>query len=161
MAPRVSSLVEALGLEELDQEGGWFQRIYTGELRLDGRPQATSILALFTAERFSALHRLDADEVFFYQAGDPFRMLDLDTGGSGEIVTLGPDVSAGQRPQIVFPAGHWFGGAPEAGGSAGYTLIGAVVTPGFRWEGFELGRRAELVSEYPQFRDEIAALTRG
>ena len=46
----------------------------------------------------------------------------------------GPDVLAGEAPQIVVPAGHW-----QAARSLGaYTLVSCTVSPGFRFAGFEL-----------------------
>jgi len=35
-----------------------------------------------------------------------------------------------------------------------------VVSPGFEWEGFELGKRAKLVESYPEWEDAIVGLTR-
>ena len=50
------------------------------------------------------------------------------------MTTLGPDIRAGQRPQVVVPTGHWQ--AAETTGD--YTLVSCVVAPGFQFEGFEL-----------------------
>ena len=47
---------------------------------------------------------------------------------------LGDDIEAGQRPQIVVPAGEW-----QSAESLGeWTLVGCTVSPGFVWEGFEM-----------------------
>lgn len=155
-------MARLLGLEPLDKEGGWFRRTYTGEAREDGRPCVTAIVALFTAERFSALHRLDAEELFMHQAGDPFEMLCLGGGeGGGERLVLGPEVEKGQRLLRLFEPGQWFGGRPLRGGEHGYSVVSAVVLPGFEWEGFELGKREKLVEAYPEWEDAIVELTRG
>ena len=47
---------------------------------------------------------------------------------------LGPDVLAGEVVQAVVPAGWW-----QAARSTGdWTLVSCTVSPGFRFEGFEL-----------------------
>jgi predicted cupin superfamily sugar epimerase len=47
---------------------------------------------------------------------------------------LGIDLAGGERPQIVVPLGDW-----QAARSLGdWTLVGCTVSPGFRFEGFEL-----------------------
>ena len=52
----------------------------------------------------------------------------------GQDHILGPDLAGGARPQIVVPASHWQAAhAPD-----GWTLVGCTVSPGFRFEGFEL-----------------------
>ena len=47
---------------------------------------------------------------------------------------LGKDLSAGQRPQIVVPAGHW----QSATSLGAWTLVGCTVAPGFAFSGFEM-----------------------
>lgn len=153
-------VVEAFGLEELDREGGWFRRIHTGAKNADGRPYSTTILALFTRERFSALHRLDAVEQFFFLKGDAFEAFEIDAAGRGRVAVLGDDWEQGHTPHLTFEPGSWFGGIPLLGGPVGWTLMSCVVTPGFEWGGFELGKRAELVQAYPNNCDAIERLTR-
>jgi predicted cupin superfamily sugar epimerase len=47
---------------------------------------------------------------------------------------MGPDVLGGQRVQQVVPSGWW-----QAARSTGaWTLVTCTVSPGFRFEGFEL-----------------------
>jgi len=50
---------------------------------------------------------------------------------------LGTDLAAGQRPQLLVPAGDW----QAAESLGGWTLVGCTVSPGFRFEGFELAAR--------------------
>ena len=49
---------------------------------------------------------------------------------------VGPDVTAGQVPQVVVDAGVW----QAARSCGGFTLVGATVTPAFTFDGFELRR---------------------
>ena len=50
-----------------------------------------------------------------------------------DAVTLGPDVGAGQQPQVVIPAGAWQAARP-AGDQA--VLVSCVVSPGFDFADF-------------------------
>lgn len=152
---RLEGLIERFGLEPIEHEGGWFRRVHTGEAMADGRALSTTIYALFTREQFSALHRLDAVEQFFFLDGDGFEAFRVDNYGSGSW-----DVLDRESPHLVFEVGEWFGGRPVLDGSNGWTLMSCVVTPGFDWKGFAIGKREELLEKYPDSGDAIRALTR-
>ncbi|MDQ8199462.1 cupin domain-containing protein [Pelagicoccus enzymogenes] len=156
----VESVVDRLGLQRLDREGGWFRRIHTGKAGADGRAVSTTIYALFTREEFSALHRLDAVEQFFFLDGDAFEVFRIGREGEGRWETLGRDLDRGESPHLVFEPGEWFGGVPIGDGERGWTLMSCVVTPGFEWDGFEIGQREELLEAYPNYGNEIRRLTR-
>ena len=47
---------------------------------------------------------------------------------------LGSDLSAGERPQVVIPAGIWQTAEPLGA----FSLVGCVVAPAFQFAGFEL-----------------------
>lgn len=95
-------------------------------------------------------------EVYHWYAGDPLRLLLLFPDGSVAEPLLGPDVAAGQRPQIVVPAGVWQG-SDSAGA---WSLVGTTMAPGFTWDGFELGDGAELAARFPEAAERIARLVR-
>jgi hypothetical protein len=57
----------------------------------------------------------------------------------------------------VIPAGWWF--ASKVVDPESYVLAGCTVAPGFDFDDFELGRRAELVARYPQHKDLINQLS--
>jgi predicted cupin superfamily sugar epimerase len=77
-------------------------------------------------------------EIWFYHRGSP---LLLDLGGDGgepdapAAHILGPDVAAGQQPQLLVPPRHWQRATP-AGDEP--TLVSCVVAPGFDFEDFRL-----------------------
>lgn len=157
-----------LGLEPLEHEGGYFAETHRATHTLtagsvggewpDSRALATAIYYLLTPETFSALHRLRADEVFHFYLGDPVEMLQLLPGGEGRIVTLGTDLAAGMRPQVVVPRGVWQGTRLMPGGAM--ALLGTTMSPGFDPRDFDLGRRQALIAGYPAYRERILALTR-
>lgn len=74
-----------------------------------------------------------------------------------ETITLGQNVGAGEKVAHVVPAGYWFGAAPNAG--ARYSFVGCTVAPGFDFADFEIGKRAELLKQFPQAKEVIELLT--
>jgi uncharacterized protein len=145
-------LAALLGLEPLPEEGGLYRQTHADE-------HSTAILFLLAGGDFSALHLLDGAEVYHWHAGSPLRLLLLEPGGGVSAPVLGPDVAAGQRPQLVVPAGVWQGSSP-VGGPTAWTLLGTTMAPPFDWRGFRLGRREELVRGFPAARARIEELTR-
>ncbi len=49
-------------------------------------------------------------------------------------IRLGPDVLGGEEPQGIVPEGHW----QAARTTGGWSLVSCTVSPGFRFEGFDL-----------------------
>src|SRR5208282_2106730 len=90
-----------LHLEPHPVEGGWYRRTYTSEVSvalLRGvRPYGTAIYYLLEEGTFSEMHMLASDEVFHFYLGDPVEMLLLLLDGSSAVLTLGPDLAAGEN----------------------------------------------------------------
>ena len=119
-------------------EGGHFRETFRDPQSLDGRAASTAIYFLLARGERSHWHRIDAAEVWHFYAGAPL-VLEIAAGpqAPAERVTLGPDLTAGERPQAVVPAGSW-----QAAESLGdWTLVGCTVAPGFDFARFELGRQ--------------------
>jgi predicted cupin superfamily sugar epimerase len=97
-----------------------------------GGSSGTAILFLLKAGERSHWHRVDADEIWLWHAGAP---LILSMGeATAQDLRLGPDVLAGEVPQAVVPR-HWWQAARSTGD---WTLVSCTVSPGFRFEGFDL-----------------------
>ena len=76
-------------------------------------------------------------------------------GTSGGSVSI---LAAGERPQIVVPAGTWFGTELASGGS--HCLVGCTVAPGFEFADFELAEGPELEARYPAAAGRIRRMRR-
>jgi predicted cupin superfamily sugar epimerase len=127
--------------------------------RHDGpRAVSTAIYYLLEPGTFSEMHSLRSDEVFHFYLGDPVEMLQLWSDGTSRIVQLGPDLAAGQMPQVVVPKGVWQGSRLVDGGR--YALLGCTVAPGFEFADYDSGDRETLIGGYPEHRNLITALTR-
>lgn len=123
-------IIAKLGLEP-HPEGGWYRPTWVGP-EIDGRTSGTAILFLLQAGERSHWHRVDADEIWLWHAGAP---LELKMGyRAWRAVTLGPDVLGDQQAQAVVPEDMW----QSAVSLGDWTLVSCTVSPGFRFEGFEL-----------------------
>jgi hypothetical protein len=151
-----------LQLEPHPCEGGAFRQTYisaaTVELPRGRRALGTAIYYLLDAGDFSEMHRLPADEVFHFYLGDPVEMLQLYPDGGSALFTLGPDLAAGQRVQLVVPAGVWQG--TRLIGAGQVALVGCTVTPGFDYADYESGHCLELTARWPHQAERIHSLTR-
>jgi predicted cupin superfamily sugar epimerase len=159
-------VIAVLGLQPLPLEGGFYRETYrsadqlpAGSLPCYGRSKVacTAIYYLLTSDTCSALHRLPTDEIFHFYVGDPVRMLQLFPDGRGHLITLGPDLVAGQAPQVVVSRGVWQGSLLNPGGA--FALLGTTMAPGFDFDDYEPGDREVLIRQYPTFRDWIERLT--
>lgn len=116
-------------------EGGHYRQTWIAEAGADERPAGTCIYFLLKGGERSHWHRVDAAEIWHFYAGAPL-VLSIAPGDAGprEDHVLGPDLLAGERPQILVPEGHW----QSASCPEGWTLVGCTVSPAFRFEGFTL-----------------------
>ncbi len=191
-------VIEVLGLERLPHEGGWFRETYRSATAIPqealppyypraarpGRSHSTQIYYMVRPGETSALHRVLSDEVFHHYLGDPVVQLQIREEDRPEagVFAIGPDLPAGQRPQMVVPAGVWQGlclasdarpagrdegasdeiGADGAGDAWGFALLGCTVAPGFDWADFELitpDHAGTLAARWPEHRPLIDLLT--
>ncbi len=129
-----AAIINRLGLEA-HPEGGWFRETWRADALPGERATSTAIHFLLEEGQRSHWHRVDAAELWLWHAGGPLA-LSMASGDTGPVSTstLGPDVLAGQKPQILVPAGHWQSAKP----TGGWTLVSCVVSPGFEFSGFEL-----------------------
>lgn len=115
-------------------EGGWYRQTWQGA-EIGGRAVGTAILFLLKAGERSHWHRVDADEVWLWHAGAPLALLMApEAGGPLSETRLGGAVLSGEVPQAVVPQGWWQAAEPQGG----WALVSCTVSPGFRFEGFEL-----------------------
>ncbi|WP_136635574.1 cupin domain-containing protein [Pseudooceanicola onchidii] len=115
-------------------EGGHYRQTWIDD-GSGGRPAGTCIYFLLKVGERSQWHRVDAVEIWHHYAGAPLRLMMAETeAGPAEALVLGPDLASGARPQGIVPKDWWQ--AAETLGD--WTLVGCTVSPGFRFEGFEL-----------------------
>jgi len=132
-----AEIIAILGMKP-HPEGGWYAETFRDAAE-DGRGHSTAIYFLLEQDQLSAWHRVkDAAEVWHFYAGDPLALSMYEEGGpvASQVIeqVLGTELTAGERPQIVVPAGWW-----QSARSLGeWTLVGCTVAPGFDFAAFEL-----------------------
>lgn len=134
-------LIEQLGLKR-HPEGGWYKETWRATAEdAATRAKGTAILFLIKADEVSHWHRVDADEMWLWQGGDPLELsISSSDAGPIERQILGTDFSRGQVAQGLVPTGAWQSArvSNSSTGKFGYTLVSCVVVPGFDFAGFEL-----------------------
>jgi predicted cupin superfamily sugar epimerase len=130
-AETAEGVINALGLKP-HPEGGYFRETWR-DSAADGRGSGTAIYYLLKQGEVSAWHRIDATEIWHHYAGAPLA-LTLREGGAETRLVLGPEIAAGQRPQLIVPARAW----QTAKSLGAWTLVGCTVSPAFEFSDFEL-----------------------
>ena len=122
----------ALGLQP-HPEGGHYRELWRDRPEGGGRGAASSILFLLAAGERSHWHRVDAAEIWIWQAGAPLR-LGLHGADGRSSVMLGPNAGEGESFQGIVPPYVW----QEAASLGAWTLVSCIVAPAFQFKGFEL-----------------------
>ena len=127
---------KALGLQP-HPEGGHYRELWRDPAPDGQRGAATSILFLLEAGERSHWHRVDAAEIWLWQAGAPLK-LGIASGETTAIRTdqicLGPNSTQGETLQAVVPVSAW----QEAASLGAWSLVSCIVAPAFEFSGFEL-----------------------
>jgi len=129
-------VIRILGLRP-HPEGGYFRETFRdGATDPAGRAASTAIYFLLVGGQLSRWHRVDAAEAWHWYAGAPLALSMANEACSPHRyeLRLGTDLLAGERPQVVVPAGAW----QRAESLGPWTLVGCTVAPGFDFAGFEL-----------------------
>ncbi|TCC62292.1 cupin domain-containing protein [Kribbella pittospori] len=133
-------LAELLGLEP-HPEGGWYRQTWRSDVEFEPegyggtRASATAIYFLLAPGEESRWHQVRSAEIWLWHSGGPLTLEYGDTPETAEAVTLGPDVHAGQQPQVVIPPNAWQAARPADDEPV---LVSCVVSPGFDFADFRM-----------------------
>jgi len=147
-------------------EGGFFRETYrAGETipakalprRFPGpRSLSTAIYFLLRRGQVSHLHRIRSDELWHHYAGGTLIIHCLLPDGRHTVLKLGKHPDRGEQPQVMVPAGVWFGAIPAPRTS--FALVGCTVAPGFDFADFEMGNTDTLKQDFPKHQAVIDLL---
>ena len=126
-------IIAALGMHP-HPEGGFFVETFRDDEGPDGRGYSTAIYYLLEKGDRSHWHRVDATEIWFWHAGAPLALSLSKDGKETRTQTLGSDLLAGDRPQVIVPKSFW----QSAESLGDWTLVSCTVAPGFVFDGFEM-----------------------
>jgi predicted cupin superfamily sugar epimerase len=133
-SPTAAEIIARLELRPHPEGGHYRETFRDSRADATGRALSTTIYFLLARGDRSHWHRVDAVETWHYYAGSALTLKIANEGCAGHIVRLGPDLSAGERPQAIVPAQAW----QSAETTGDWTLVGCTVAPGFEFAGFEL-----------------------
>lgn len=145
-------------------EGGWYSEVYKSPVVLvdkqvhGERSLCTHIYFLLEQDDFSALHRIESDELWHFYAGDNLIVYEFDDSGNLTEHKLGKDPANGAYPFCCIRKGSWFGARVVANGE--FCLVGCTVAPGFDFADLELAQADQLIDKYPAYKSIIASLCR-
>lgn len=155
----IDELVRTLGLAP-HPEGGFYRETWRSPLTVETprgpRSAGTAIYYLLPRGAFAAWHRLRSEEVWHFHGGQALSLYLLDEQGRLEVRTLGPDVTKGERPQVLVPAGVLQAALPRGD----YTLCGCTMAPGFDFKDWEMPSGDELLARYPEHAEVLRLLSR-
>ncbi|KAI1815082.1 RmlC-like cupin domain-containing protein [Poronia punctata] len=131
-------VIAALGLQP-HPEKGYFTETFRDPSVLPSSDRAHSTSIYYLLEGASGLshwHRVrDAVEIWHYYAGAPLQLsLSHNDGSPVRDVVLGPNLTEGERPQVVVQRDEW----QHALSLGDWTLVGCTVAPAFTFESFEM-----------------------
>ncbi|ATB32505.1 cupin domain-containing protein [Melittangium boletus] len=146
----IDELVRTLGLLP-HPEGGFYRETWRSSSRVETprgtRALDTAIYYLLPRGSFAAWHRVTSNELWHFYDGQALTLYLLDESTRQlETVRLGRDVTRGERPQVLIPAGILQAARPEGD----YTLCGCTVSPGFDFADWEMPRGEDLAVRHPE-----------
>ncbi|MEX0812184.1 MAG: cupin domain-containing protein [Chitinophagales bacterium] len=151
-----NNLVNKLNLKA-HPEGGYYKEVFRSSESISkaalperfsgARNYITSIYFLLEKDYFSAFHRIQSDELWYFHRGADLNIHVIMEDGTYKCYELGAE----RDLQCCIPALSWF--AAETKGN--YSLVSCAVAPGFDFSDFELAEKSKLSIIYPQHQQLI------
>jgi uncharacterized protein len=148
-------------------EGGAYRENYRAGITLPAndfsinnpgnRNICTSIYFLLQQGECSLFHRIKSDEIWYFHDGGVLLIYEIKPAGELFTWSLGKNIARGNQPQVIISAKSWFAAVPSP--ETVFCLAGCMVSPGFDFADFELGKRENLIRQYPQHQGIIEKLT--
>ncbi|MGK0290946.1 MAG: putative cupin superfamily sugar epimerase, partial [bacterium] len=158
--------IQKLELEK-HPEGGFFKETYRSTEKIakatlpDRFSQdcsfSTAIYFLLKSDQFSAFHRIQSDELWYFHTGSPLLIHVITPSGKYNTIRLGSNIDQEELFQAVVEKGSWFGATVCKENT--YSLVSCSVAPGFNFSDFELAKQNDLLQSYPEHQTIIKRLT--
>jgi predicted cupin superfamily sugar epimerase len=150
-AARAKELIAALQLKVLPQESGYLGIIGVSKqnVSVNGRPlavQSQNYYMLTSDLPINYLHWLVPDDTHILIEGGPVDYYIFHPDGRTEVVTLGRNLAAGQRPVVAVPGGCWK--ALKLRKGAKYALMANALSPEFTQDRVKIGAGEDWVKRF-------------
>lgn len=158
----INAVINALQLEP-HPEGGFYQEMHRARMQIkepngNCKNAYSSIYYLLSGNDFSAWHRIQSDETWFYHLGCDIAIHYFDPQGVLNTIQIGLE---SMQFQASIPANTWFAAQPILPNA--FTLVSCVVGPAFVFSEFEIAKRKVLLDHFgtsTEHREAIEAFTR-
>jgi predicted cupin superfamily sugar epimerase len=130
-------------------EGGFYREMHrsTKSIKdastLSNKCAYTTIYYLLSGDDFSAWHRIQSDETWFYHLGCDLLVYYFDEKHTLQTIEVGME---SMNLQATIPANTWFAARPKT--QQAFTLVSCAVAPGFEFSEFEIGTSQKLLNIY-------------
>ena len=157
------TIIDTLNLEP-HPEGGFYKEMYRSGISVrdlkgsDNKSALTSIYYLLAGKDFSAWHRIQSDETWYFHLGCDLLIYLFDENKLLRTIQIG---MTSKNLQVTIPAHSWFAAKPLNKNE--FCLVSCAVAPGFEFKDFEMARREDLSKEFGSSAENIQmieALTR-
>lgn len=159
--PKKETVLEMLGLQPLDPEGGLFTLTYTSSKTINiveqgsnkERALMSSIYFMLTNEYpINYFHMNKADIMHYYHIGLPIRYHLVSLEGEYKTVVIGHDIVVGHHLQMLVRGGHWKAAElliPQSSvgndsTSGLYGLISEAVVHGFHFDDWSMAVEKDI-----------------
>jgi len=148
---RAAELIQTLHLKVLPKESGYLGIVGVSQqhVTVDGRSlavQSQNYYMLTEELPINYLHRLVPDDTHILIEGGPVDYFIFHPDGHVEIVTLGTDITHGERPIIAVPGGCWK--ALKLHKGAKYALMANTLSPEFTPDRVKIGEGSAWIKRF-------------
>ena len=154
----INRLIETLELQP-HPEGGFYREMHRSIKMikdvhtLENKSAYTTIYYLLSGRDFSAWHRIQSDESWFYHLGCDLLVYYFDEKNKLKTIQIGME---SMNLQATIPANTWFASKPLDENS--FCLVSCAVAPGFLFSEFEIAKAKVLLEQYGHSAIEIQAI---
>lgn len=160
MNPNSIYYIQKLNLIKHPKEGGYFRETYRSPkvFSMDFnegygsygnvRSTCTIIYYLLDGHQISPFHKIKNDEIWSFYKGSSVNIFMITDDGDFLEIRLGDNLDKNEYLQYIIRGNTWF--AAELNDKTSYSLMCCIVSPGFDYLDFELGKKNELLKKFPQ-----------
>jgi predicted cupin superfamily sugar epimerase len=153
----INAVIETLQLEP-HPEGGFYREMHRArslvkEANGSTKNAYSSIYYLLSGKDFSAWHRIQSDETWFFHLGCDIAIHYFGAQNALNTVQIGLE---SMQFQVTIPAGTWFAAKPVRADA--FCLVSCVVGPAFTFTEFEMGQQQTLLDCYGTSEKRINAI---
>ena len=150
MQIKAEELMKRYSMEPHVENGSFVERHYESDPAVRA---ASGLIYYYVAPNDTTeFHRIDCDEYWCHIAGAPLEICTIDESGRVSVSKFGTEEKC--EPVIYFKKGVIFASKSLSVNEG--TFLSCITVPRFSPEGFELFRREDIVSAYPEAKAFLA-----